>query len=237
MIMLARLLVIAMLPVAALAAPSQRVEAAALCRAASEAVIAARASLPAGTVLEARCEPWTHDVEVAAGPLELRAQLAAAQLLDGVHDVAVELRVAQRVERTVRVPLHVTLQAPQWCAREGVAMRQELLPQHFEPCARPLQRAEQWRLAGKNLPAGRLKRALRSGEMLSMADIAEPGQQMRGDVVTVRYQAGALALESIGELSQDARIGDPVRVRVRGSAESVLGRLAAASVVELDPQP
>src|SRR5206468_7679537 len=99
--------------------PSQRVEAAALCRAASDAVDAARASLPAGTVLEARCESWARDIDVSAGPLELHAEVSAAQVLDGVHHVAVELRVAHRVERVVRVPLHFTLQAPQWCAREG----------------------------------------------------------------------------------------------------------------------
>jgi flagella basal body P-ring formation protein FlgA len=92
-------------------------------------------------------------------------------------------------------------------------------------------------LAGRPLPSGRLARAIRAGDALSSADIAETGVQLRGDIVTVQYRVGALVLESSGELSQNAHVGESVRVRLRGSGDSLVGRLASARLVEVGDQP
>ena len=155
-------------------------------------------------------------------------------MLDGLQDVALELRVDERTYRHVRLPVRVTLETPQWCAQEALVAGQALVPQHYVPCMRPLRHADQWALAGQLLPGGRLKRALRPGELLMARDVADGEMRLRGDAVTVVLRAGAFTLESLGRLGQDARVGDTVNVQLQGSAQSVIGRLAAAQLVEVE---
>jgi len=216
---------------------SQRIEGHALCAAAAEALRVAGSGLPAGSAFDVQCVAGIGGVETGSGATVLQADPAAVSLLDGPQSVAVDVRVDQRVERTVRVPVTVSLRVGQWCAHDSIAAGQPLDPARFAVCMQPLRRSAQLALAGRPLPSGRLARAIRAGDALSSADIAETGVQLRGDIVTVQYRVGALVLESPGELSQNAHVGESVRVRLRGSGDSLVGRLASARLVEVGDQP
>lgn len=215
------------------APPTQRIALPSLCEPAREAAIAAAGTLPQGARLDVRCEAGHAAVELPAGRLQVHAD-RIDRPLDGLHDVTLELRVDDRLQRRVRMPVRVTLEAPQWCAQEALAVGQPTAPRQFAPCLRPLRHTSQWTLAGQALPAGRLKRALRPGELLMARDVADGDLRLRGDAVTVVLRAGSITLESPGRLSQDARVGDTVSVSVQGSAQPVSGRLAAAQLVEVE---
>lgn len=214
---------------------AQTVEASALCQPAVAAVQERGRTLPATVTLDVRCGDGVLPARVGSGALEVRVRPEGLELLDGVQQVVVELAVDGRMERVVRVPIEVSLQAVQWCAAEAIASGEPVVEGRFQLCRRPIRSTEQLRAAGRALPAGRLKRALRAGEAVSIADVADPDMQLRGDTVTVMLHSGVLAIESRGELSRDARIGDTVRVQLR-RGEWVEGRLAAAKLVEVEEQ-
>lgn len=218
---------------ASAARPMQRIAMPSLCEPAREAVLEAVGALPAGARVEVRCEAGPAAIDVPAGRLQVVAQ-RIGRPLDGPHDVTLELRVDDRPQRHVRLPVRVTLEAPQWCAQDALAAGQPVAPRQFAPCLRPLRHADQWQLAGQPLPAGRLKRALRAGDALLPRDVADGDLRLRGDTVTVVLRAGGITLESSGRLGQDARVGDTVSVHLPGSAQSVSGRLAAAQLVEVE---
>jgi len=212
---------------------SRTVDGSMLCEAAVRHVQAAASRLPPAVDFGVRCAEDVAGVEVGGGPLDLQVQPDSIELFDGRRTVLLDLRVGSRVERIVRVPLELTVQAQQWCATQPLAGGEPVVDAKFDVCRRPVTRPQQLRTAGLPLPTGRLKRALRSGETLSPDDVADAALQMRGDPVTVVFRSGALAIESPGQLGQDARIGDTVRVRLR-QGESVEGRLASAGWVEVE---
>ncbi len=215
------------------APPVQRIAQAALCEPARDAVRKAVGTLPKGTRLDVQCEGRSAAIDMPPGRLQVRAN-GIAKPLDGLHDVTLELWVDDRRQRLVRMPVRVALEAPQWCAQEALAAGQPMAPRQFTSCVRPLRHADQWTLAGQPLPSGRLKRALRPGDVLMPRDVADGDLRLRGDTVTVMLRAGVVTLESPGRLSQDARVGDIVSVHLQGSAQPVSGRLAAAHLVEVE---
>lgn len=216
---------------------TQQIDAAMLCGAATDALRRAAGALPGGAAMGLRCEYNSAAITVGRGLIAPRVQSESLRLTDGLQEVAVLIDVAQRRERVVRVPVRVTLEAPMWCAGESLASGQAIAESKFVACRRPVQRADQWALAGQAMPTGRLKRALRAGEVLAAADVAGGDVQLRGDAVAVVYQAGGLTLETAGELSQDARVGEAVQVRLRSGGAPVSGRLAAVRRVDIEGQP
>jgi len=211
---------------------TRRVETEPLCRSAIEALRAAATPLPEGGQLELQCAGGVQPPALPVGALVLQV-LQPTRPVDGLQDVALELRVDGLPQRVVKVPVRAQLTAPQWCAREGVAAGQALAAQHFNTCRQPLRHAAQWQFAGQPLPAGRLKRALRAGEPLQAGDVLDAGLQLRGDSVTVVYRSSGLTLESPARLTQDARIGDSVSVQLQGANQALSGRLVAAHLVEV----
>lgn len=212
----------------------EAVQPAALCRAAVDSLRSAHRGLPVETRLDARCDANVPRVEFrAGGRLELRAQARDRALLDGWRTVDVEVLVDARVEKVVRVPVQLTIEVPQWCARESVMGGQPTTEQRFAPCARPLRSVDQLQLADGRLPSGRVIRAMRAGDTLVPNNLAEETVALRGDPVTVLYRSGAIALESTGELVHDGRIGEEVHVRLRGSTEPLVGRLSSARQVDI----
>jgi len=216
---------------------THQIDAAMLCGAATDALRRAAGALPGSVAMGLHCEYDSAAIPVGRGPIEPRVQSESLKLTDGLQEVVVVIDVAQRRERVVRVPVRVTLEAPMWCAGESLASGQAITAPKFVACRRSVQRADQWALAGQALPTGRLKRTLRAGELLAAADIAAGDVQLRGDAVAVVYQAGGLTLETAGELSQDARVGEAVQVRLRSGGAPVSGRLAALWRVDIEGQP
>lgn len=179
----------------------------------------------------------SRPIDVPQGPLALSADLSHLQLVDGPQRANVDVMVAGRAERSVAVTLKLSLQAQQWCARTPVASGQVLQPSSFDGCLVPVRHPAQLDTAGAPLPAGRMRRALHAGDVLAAADVAGIDTALAGDAVEVRYRVGGFELESRGALLQDARVGDPVRVRLSQATQPVIGHLASGRLVELEDQP
>lgn len=217
------------------AAGQQEVDGALLCAAALAHLRSAVDQLPEVGRFEARCEEGIPSMVAPTGPLSLSAP-GAPVVLNGLQSVAVRVEVDGRAARTARIPVRVTLELLQWCARDALPSGSEIVAGRFERCTRPALRADQLPLAGHPLPQGRLYRALKAGDVLSARDVAPQDMHLAGEPVTVVWRAGALMVESRGALGQDAGIGEPVRVRVAGG-QWLLGRLVAGRRVEIEEQP
>lgn len=176
-------------------------------------------------------------IDLPQGALALSADLSHLQLVDGPQRANVDVTVAGRAERSVAVTLKLSLRAQQWCARTPVASGQVLQPSAFDGCLVAVRHPVQLDTAGAPLPTGRMRRALHAGDVLAAADVASPDTALAGDAVEVRYRVGGFALESRGALLQDARVGDPVRVRISQATQPVIGHLASGRLVELEDQP
>lgn len=212
---------------------SQELVADHLCAAALELLRERARTLPTGVSFEAQCSAPAEPVLVGAGALQLQVDAGALRLVDGPATLPVLVRVDGVPERTVKLHVRLDVEADRWCAREAVPAGAEVSEARFAACRLPARSVDVLEASGRPLPAGRLQHALHAGEPLAARDVADAATQLRGDAVVVVYQAGAVALESRGELGQDARIGDAVRVRIQSSGQTVIGRLAAAGRVEI----
>jgi flagella basal body P-ring formation protein FlgA len=211
--------------------PRQIVSGAQMCEAATAAVAQAVRQYAASARLEARCEDGVPDVTVPAGRVSLAA-VDDAVFLHGRAAVLLQLQVDGHSVRKVKVPLRVDLRVPQWCAVAALPAGTALDADRFSPCLEPLTWRDQLALAARPLPAGRLARRMAAGDVLRPQDVAAPDRVLRGDPVEVVYHAGALTLQSRGQVRHDARVGEPVQVQLAGG-QVLSGRLATASEVQV----
>ncbi len=176
-------------------------------------------------------------IDVPAGAQVLSVDVSRLQLVDGPQRANVDVAIAGRPERAVAVTLKLSLHAKQWCARIPVAAGEALAPAAFANCFVPVRHPAQLEAAGAPLPVGRLRRALHADDVLAAADVVASDAALAGDPVVVRYRVAGFELESLGALVQDARIGDPVRVRISQATQPVIGHLTGERLVELENQP
>lgn len=83
--------------------------------------------------------------------------------------------------------------------------------------------------------APRLRRPLRTGDVVTTADVEVTPAVQRGDWATVRVRDGALELESKVEVLHDAWIGQNVRVRSSQTEQPVLARVIGRGQLEIQP--
>ena len=173
-------------------------------------------------------------LRLPAGALALRTDASAFEPVSGMGVLRVEILVSGRLQRSVGVPLRVDLDIGRWCASAALPEGTPLGAASFARCERPVHHARDLALASQPLPEGRLRRALRAGDVLAAADVSAPDEALAGDPVTVRLHGGGIELESAGVLVQSARIGARVHVRTAATATPVVGNLTDRSVVELE---
>lgn len=82
-------------------------------------------------------------------------------------------------------------------------------------------------------PTGRLKRALRAGEMLSPVDLLPSDAMQRGDPVTAVLAEGGVEVRLPAQLLAPARVGERVRVQASGRAVALEGRLLAGQILQV----
>jgi len=87
------------------------------------------------------------------------------------------------------------------------------------------------------LDAGRqrLRRPLKSGEVLTNAHLEPTPAVVRGNWAHLQAGSGAVSVESRVEVLQDGRTGQLVRVKVPGSSGEVLARVTGPGQVEVQP--
>lgn len=78
-----------------------------------------------------------------------------------------------------------------------------------------------------------LTRSVGKGRPVTDDVIAPPPVVKRGQQVRIELRHGRLRIESLGRAQEDARAGDWLRVRTRGSKQEVTGRVDADGVVHV----
>lgn len=91
--------------------------------------------------------------------------------------------------------------------------------------------------SGAELDAGRqrLRRPLKSGEVLTNAHLEPAPAVVRGNWAHLQAGSGAVSVESRVEVLQDGRTGQLVRVKVPGSSGEVMARVTGPGQVEVQP--
>jgi flagellar basal body P-ring formation protein FlgA len=90
---------------------------------------------------------------------------------------------------------------------------------------------------GGELPGDsqRLRRPLRTGEVLTRAHLEATPAVVRGNVAHLLARSGDVSVESRVEVLQDGREGQLVRVKVPGASGEVLARVTGPGQVEVQP--
>ena len=175
--------------------------------------------LPPGASLQA--ETWPH----------------ASTLRSGAVTWPVRVRASDSVPYLQQVPLNVTWVAPAWISTRQLTAGAVLQPGDLElqsvrwPDGMLLQPAD-----ATAIPSGRMRRALRSGEILTDAALLPAHALVRGDRVTAVLAEGAVEVLLPAELLADAKVGERARVQALGRRVPLEGRLTSAQTFKVDSQ-
>ncbi|HEY8880041.1 MAG TPA: flagella basal body P-ring formation protein FlgA [Roseateles sp.] len=142
---------------------------------------------------------------------------------------------AARASYIQRVPLTITWRAPAWVSRRDLVQGALLQPDDIEL------RALSWPDGMAVVPAreeapptGRLRQAVRAGDMLSAGQLWPADALVRGDHVTAVLAEGAMEIRLPAQLLASARVGERVRAQVQGRTATLEGRLADAQTLKVD---
>lgn len=134
-----------------------------------------------------------------------------------------------------RVPLTIAWSAPAWVSQRdlppGTPLRDddvELLRRRWPDGVVVVAAREDAR------PSGRLRQAVRSGELVTAAQLLPADTLVRGDSVTAVLADGAMEIRMPARLLAPARVGERARAQVQGRAAALEGRLADAQTLKVD---
>jgi flagella basal body P-ring formation protein FlgA len=173
------------------------------------------------------------DLRMPVGPVDFTARsLAAEELLARRVSVVIDVRQAGRLLRTARVGVEIKVAGPGMIANALLRAGSPLEGAPVEV------REVQWTgLAA--LPAGstrtqglRLRRPVRSGDVVTVADVERAPPVARGEPVVVLARQGLVQLEGRAEALRDGGAGDLVPVRMAGSRGTLTARVMGPGTVE-----
>lgn len=204
----------------------------ALCQTARAAV--ENFAVSKGWQADVRCRMPTHAALAEGAMLQAIAPPQGAPLRSGPATWAVRVQAA-RASHIQRVPLTITWRAPAWVSRRDLAPGALLQPDDIEL------RALSWPDGMAVVPAreeapptGRLRQAVRAGDMLAAAQLLPADALVRGDHVTAVLAEGAMEIRMPAQLLASARVGERVRAQVQGRTATLEGRLADAQTLKVD---
>lgn len=189
---------------------------------------------------------WQADVRCRASvgaPVAADAVLQAinppegAVLRSGPTTWAVRVQASAGVPYVQRVPLTVAWSAPAWVSRHELSPGALLQADDVEaqmrrwPEGMPVNPARE-----ETRPVGRLRQAVRAGELVTAPLLLPMGTLVRGDRVTAVLADGAMEIRMPAQLLASARVGERARVQVQGRSVPLDGRLADAQTVRVDSE-
>jgi flagella basal body P-ring formation protein FlgA len=182
-----------------------------------------------------------HDIAMPAGKLELKARA----LPQGTRPTArmvvwVDAWVNGRFLRAVPVSFGVTAYGEAWVARApmaaGALVRPGMLElREVDLAAQPASMAVPAPADGAQASRLRTLQPIKAGEPLGPANARTVSAVARGEQVTLRFNTGAMQLEARAEALQEGALGQTVRVRLGGAAESVRALVVDRGQVEAMP--
>lgn len=194
----------------------------------------------------AAAKGWQADVRcrISGGvPVAAEAELQAinpsesATLRSGPTTWAVRVQAPNATAYVQRVPLTVAWSTPAWVSRRDLSPGGLLQADDVElqnrrwPDGLPVTPARD-----DVRPTGRMRLAVRAGEVVAAAQLLPSDALVRGDRVTAVLSEGAMEVRMPAQLLTSARVGERARVQVQGRSIALEGRLADAQTVKVDSE-
>jgi flagella basal body P-ring formation protein FlgA len=162
----------------------------------------------------ARAAGETADVDVRQGRFELVARPLALAALRPREAVWIDIVGDAGVERSVVVPVQVSLPAQGFAATRDLGAGEVLTKADVRPCEVDLAASAGVALTAEEVIGGRTRRAVKTGELLGKRSLAARGGVLRGDMVQVNMVAGTLRIDSSGVAQADASPAERIWVRM-----------------------
>lgn len=201
-----------------------------LCQTARSAV--AQFAAERGWQAEVRCRGTAGPAVAAGAVLQAIDPPPGGMLRSGPATWAVRVQRPGAAAYVQRVPLSIAWTAPAWVSRRDLAPGAPLREDDVDLQAR------RWPdgVPVDDAPlAGRLRRAVRAGDIVTGAHLLPPDALVRGDQVTAVLAEGAMEIRMPAQLLAPARVGERARVQVAGRPAALEGLLADAQTVKVGP--
>lgn len=131
-----------------------------------------------------------------------------------------------------QVPLTVGWTAPAWVGARSLAPGAELRPGDLELQSRRWPEGLGVQPADAQFPpSGRVRNALRAGDIVTAAALLAPDALVRGDRVTAVLAQGAMEIRLPAQLLAPSRIGELARAQASGRTAPLEGRLVDAQTL------
>jgi len=188
-----------------------------------------------GRVYEVLIDRLPREVVVASGSAsELKPRLLNPTVKPGPKSVVVDVVVDQRVVASATVALSVKAVADVLVATKAIRQGEALSSDNTTWDRRDVTRTPTAVTQAEDDVMGWVaKRALTAGALITTGDVAQPYAVRRGETVALTVTCGCVTLRTTGEIKQDARAGDMVRVRTAVSGEDVQAKVLGPGAVAI----
>lgn len=189
----------------------------------------ARTATARGWQADARCMNRPSARAVRGTTLSVESLPTGAPLRSGLLALGV-----QTTSGTQRVWVRVNWIAPAWIALRSHAAGDLLTPQSLRASPHRWAEGVVVHAAEGPPPTGRLKRAVREGDVMHADALVPADGLMRGDRLEALVAAGGVEIRTPVMLLAHARIGERVRVQPMGRADVLDGLLVDRATVMVE---
>lgn len=179
-------------------------------------------------------ERLPNDIVVTHGnDLELKPRLLNPSLTPGPKSVAIDVVVDGKVVATTSVVLSVRASAEVLIATRALQPGELIGPDNSSWERRGVSRLTGVVIRGDDVTGYQVKRAVAAGSMITHSEIAPPYCVRRGEMVSVTVRCGSVLVHTTGEVKQDGRIGDLIRVRPLVASEDIQAKVVGPGQVTI----
>ncbi|MGQ9456159.1 MAG: flagellar basal body P-ring formation chaperone FlgA [Armatimonadota bacterium] len=179
-------------------------------------------------------ERLPNEIVVAHGnDIELKPRLLNPSLTPGPKSVAIDVVVDGKVVATTSVILSVKASAEVLVATRAIQPGELIGPDNSSWEHRDVSRRAGVVLRGEDVTGYQVKRAVAAGSMITHSEIALPYCVRRGEMVSVAVRCGSVLVHTTGEVKQDGRIGDLIRVRPSAASGDVQAKVVGPGLVTI----
>lgn len=207
----------------------------ALCQAARAG--AAQWAASNGWQADVRCRGAGSRVLAAGTSLQAVGLAAGTPVRSGPTNWPVRVQAPHAPAYVQQVPLTISWSAPAWVSRRDLSPG---TPLQADDLDLQLQRWPDGMAVtparGDTPPSGRVRQAIRAGDLVAATQLLPPGTLLRGDRVAAVLADGAMEIRMPAQLLAPARVGDRARAQVQGRTSALEGRLIDAQTLKVDSE-
>jgi len=182
---------------------------------------------------DVRCRAAARVTEAAA--LQAVDPPAGTALRSGPVTWDVRVQVPNTAAYVQRVPLTVSWTAPAWVSLRNLTLGSQLQAADVELQTRRWPDGLRVNAARSDAPpSGRLRQAVRAGDLVTGDQLLPMDALVRGDRVAAVLAEGAMEIRMPAQLLAAARVGERARAQVAGRPVALEGVLVDAQTLKVD---